>query len=909
MRRGPSITILLMAGLGFSQLPVSAADLDLATCREMAQKTYIAYYGRPADLPGLDYWAGRLCDEGGWSDHLIDSFGTSEEYQVVFGSFSDEDMIDAFYLQLFGRMPDPAGKAFYLDLLGTGQSTLPQIALDIVNGAQGGDLDITLLRDDSADYFTFNHVWSEFGYTLDTRDAVSSILVSVTDQPTLEESEAMYRDLLEGVYPPPPATTPVVDPWDAYDMTLAGGQLRYAPMSPEARNVEVGDIVITHPQFDDAGGQALRVEAVADDGVYKVLTTNPATFEEAVAGALTEGTVAVSATLEYDQLQAATTADGVAISAGAPVSVPGGEATPVRIDFDIPLPIQGVSGRVKGYLSFLPEVQFDLAMTNGVAGDIAFGVRLRKDEALVVDALGGTNLDWQQELLTASFQAVEFRVGGVPVYLTPTLTVTASADGTLNGDASFGVQRTGFDYTYGVAVDAAGTVMVVEEEGTDPAVAPDGLAVMSAYDLTADLQEQGDVTLYAAPGLDFLASGAVDGQANFTPGVETCVDVAARGTESVGLAAAGLARLGADFDAVVRDRELYAEQFCGAVSEAFLMGSAVDAATNDPLDDVEVRVSDGAGTEVARGITGSDGLFQFRIPSDVVLYTNFESVEHVGAYYYLGVVPSGDSFSIERVRLIPLDLSGPGTIAGRVVDATNGLGVSGAQVFLRDGINVTAGTLVAEEVADTAGNFTIDGVQAGNYSLQGSAEGFLDGFATALAFGGSTEFTDVTVSPLLPEGQWRIVLTWGEIPSDLDSHLTGPDSSGGRFHVYWLEPLSEFVDLDVDDVTSYGPETITIREQLDGLYRYSVHDYTNLDSNSSTQLGASGAKVEIYRGADRVGIYFVPNAAGTLWTVFELQGNQIFPINRMSYESDPVSITSATGGSDADLIAEIPAKK
>ena len=33
---------------------------------------------------------------------------------------------------------------------------------------------------------------------------------------------------------------------------------------------------------------------------------------------------------------------------------------------------------------------------------------------------------------------------------------------------------------------------------------------------------------------------------------------------------------------------------------------------------------------------------------------------------------------------------------------------------------------------------------------------------------------DGVMTPILPAGETRIVLTWGEFPSDLDSHLTGP---------------------------------------------------------------------------------------------------------------------------------------
>ena len=63
----------------------------------------------------------------------------------------------------------------------------------------------------------------------------------------------------------------------------------------------------------------------------------------------------------------------------------------------------------------------------------------------------------------------------------------------------------------------------------------------------------------------------------------------------------------------------------------------------------------------------------------------------------------------------------------------------------------------------------------------------------------------------------QIRLDWGTQPSDLDSHLAGPDGAGTRFHCFFVNrtPVS-FVDLDSDDTTSFGPETITIRRSPAG---------------------------------------------------------------------------------------------
>lgn len=135
----------------------------------------------------------------------------------------------------------------------------------------------------------------------------------------------------------------------------------------------------------------------------------------------------------------------------------------------------------------------------------------------------------------------------------------------------------------------------------------------------------------------------------------------------------------------------------------------------------------------------------------------------------------------------------------------------------------------------------------------------------------------------------KITLRWGANPADLDSHLTGPTSTTGpRFHVYYRQPnylmdgtytnaaqneVRRSADLDYDDTTSYGPETITIRNLVPGDYYFYVNDFTNGDSANSTALSHSGAIVTVLKpGQNTGGTIFRVNGSspGTTWTVFKL---------------------------------------
>lgn len=113
----------------------------------------------------------------------------------------------------------------------------------------------------------------------------------------------------------------------------------------------------------------------------------------------------------------------------------------------------------------------------------------------------------------------------------------------------------------------------------------------------------------------------------------------------------------------------------------------------------------------------------------------------------------------------------------------------------------------------------------------------------------------------------RIVLNWGAEPQDLDSHIVYPNN-----HVYFESMKGTDALLDVDDTTSYGPETITIERKHDGeRYVYAVHNYSERSNQNSTSLSASQAKVFVYVGQTLIRTYYVPqNKVGNLWVVFAI---------------------------------------
>ena len=269
-------------------------------------------------------------------------------------------------------------------------------------------------------------------------------------------------------------------------------------------------------------------------------------------------------------------------------------------------------------------------------------------------------------------------------------------------------------------------------------------------------------------------------------------------------------------------------------------------------------------------------------------------------------------------RLVPVTAAGPGNITGHIVDKA-GNNLPNMNVFARRYINQRSGNPIGVTVTDQNGNFVLRELEAGNYTLEFQREGYVTTYLPTVNIGGKTSHIGaILVDPHSAGNSWishRIVLSWNEQSTDLDSHLTGPDSQNGRFHVYYGNRgdadsiIPPYAYLDRDDTSSFGSETIIIGKYLPGVYRYSIHDYTNRNSISSQKLADSGARVEVYDQDNRLIAWFtVPSQGGTLWTVFEIQfeadgsggliNGRLDAIDHMSYVSNPENNSSVKTASN-----------
>ncbi|MEI6048286.1 MAG: hypothetical protein WCS03_05265 [Bacteroidota bacterium] len=226
------------------------------------------------------------------------------------------------------------------------------------------------------------------------------------------------------------------------------------------------------------------------------------------------------------------------------------------------------------------------------------------------------------------------------------------------------------------------------------------------------------------------------------------------------------------------------------------------------------------------------------------------------------------------------------TISGIIVNSQNGLGLTNATIsFCKPfdhGLTATP-EVVFVVTTNSTGQYTTDQAIVGTYTIMIQAVNFftlyIDNFVVATGLGST--FDPITLVQTLSGAVLRIVLTWGETPSDLDSHLTGPTADPlTRFHVYFsvdsynpANATTPIVNLDVDNTTNFGPETTTINIWQVGTYRYSIFNYSDQSSSGGAGIKSSPAAVKVYGTTGLLKSYSPPTfpaSGGNTWVVFEI---------------------------------------
>mmetsp|Transcript_9557 Transcript_9557/g.21954 ORF Transcript_9557/g.21954 Transcript_9557/m.21954 type:complete len:371 (-) Transcript_9557:10-1122(-) len=201
------------------------------------------------------------------------------------------------------------------------------------------------------------------------------------------------------------------------------------------------------------------------------------------------------------------------------------------------------------------------------------------------------------------------------------------------------------------------------------------------------------------------------------------------------------------------------------------------------------------------------------------------------------------------------------TLSGKIESATDGSVVSGVEVQVLDGTRVAASTTAS------GGRYSVR-VARGSYTIKIVNRAYST-FNEHVTVTGNVEY-NCMVSPALPAGKMRIILTWGAAPRDADSWLSCP--TGCTIYYGRSNCDGGKVTLDRDVTSGHGPETITIHQMVAGQYQYFIKNY-------SGERSLSGASVAVYFGDSAVQ-HFVAGRDGRLvgsgrseqWQVFSIDG-------------------------------------
>jgi hypothetical protein len=290
-----------------------------------------------------------------------------------------------------------------------------------------------------------------------------------------------------------------------------------------------------------------------------------------------------------------------------------------------------------------------------------------------------------------------------------------------------------------------------------------------------------------------------------------------------------------------------------ALNTTVLKGRVTNAATAAGISGATVTLSPGGASRT----TDANGYYTF---NNVAAGTYSVTAAKTG---YVSKTTSGVAVTAGATKTVNFALnasSGTGSVTGKITNAVTGLAISGATVKLGTTTKTTA----------TDGTYSFTGVTAGGYTLTVSKSGFVTTSQSVTVASGTTKTVHVALSPVDSSIKYRVVLSWGSAPYDLDSHLWVPNGSGYG-HVYWASKGSStafpYAELDVDDTSSYGPETITIHQNQTGVYQYWVYNYSG-----TPDITTSAAVVKLYNGSTLLKTYYIPTSpsGNRAWHVFDL---------------------------------------
>lgn len=239
-----------------------------------------------------------------------------------------------------------------------------------------------------------------------------------------------------------PETTKVIDQAtrDSLLEFTEAGTLRFAGMTPQLQALTVGDVVVSEPAAAAPFGFLRRVTVIRPEGGELVVETEHATLEEAIS----QGSLSVQMPLTPDHVESVVThLEGVSFDIVPSKITPQDSHRAFRTRFDrVMVDVGGDQVTLNGSYTFIPDFEFDLSIRCCVRVrrlKIAFGYSHEADITLK----GAASLTFEEEVSIHewTFKTITFKIGPVPVTLTPKVEIVLGVDGNLRANTTYTVTQ------------------------------------------------------------------------------------------------------------------------------------------------------------------------------------------------------------------------------------------------------------------------------------------------------------------------------------------------------------------------------------------------------------------------------------------------------------------------------------
>ncbi len=171
------------------------------------QDLYVAFYDRPADQGGLNYWAGVVQNNfsgnvGGIVNYFVEQPEASSFYNANYEIINTTDgfinptyidqFLDQVYQNLFNRAPDSGGLQYWENVYNIYHMSAGQLVLDIIGGAQGSDITAISNKLQAANTFTSAMGASYTSSDLGAAYSFNSIISATTASTTLSNINTSF---------------------------------------------------------------------------------------------------------------------------------------------------------------------------------------------------------------------------------------------------------------------------------------------------------------------------------------------------------------------------------------------------------------------------------------------------------------------------------------------------------------------------------------------------------------------------------------------------------------------------------------------------------------------------------------------------------------------------------------------